>query len=150
MRIAENWFHLHHSTLPALPAHVMAAAWACVKATPHDLPPLAAGPDPRAVHPVGGAGFPSQRPTCPNLARREPPLSDCRVSLSLFLSLPPACDFHLQALRFLEAQLLVADAATTLTVSGNGDVLEPPDGVMGECGLGVAQGRARCGLGACG
>jgi ATP-dependent protease HslVU (ClpYQ) peptidase subunit len=37
-----------------------------------------------------------------------------------------------KALRFLEAQLLVADAQTTLTVSGNGDVLEPQDGVMGE------------------
>lgn len=32
-----------------------------------------------------------------------------------------------------QAELLVADADTTLTVSGNGDVLEPHDGVMGEC-----------------
>ena len=29
-----------------------------------------------------------------------------------------------------QAELLVADATTTLTVSGNGDVLEPHDGVM--------------------
>ncbi|GFH31074.1 ATP-dependent protease peptidase subunit [Haematococcus lacustris] len=36
-----------------------------------------------------------------------------------------------KAMRFLEAQLLVADASITLTVSGNGDVLEPQDGVMG-------------------
>jgi len=36
-----------------------------------------------------------------------------------------------KALRFLQAELLVVDAATTLTVSGNGDVLEPHDGVMG-------------------
>lgn len=35
-----------------------------------------------------------------------------------------------KALRFLQAELLVADASTTLTVSGNGDVLEPHDGVM--------------------
>ncbi|MEW5313985.1 MAG: hypothetical protein WDW38_005515 [Sanguina aurantia] len=35
-----------------------------------------------------------------------------------------------KALRFLQAELLVADATTTLTVSGNGDVLEPHDGVM--------------------
>jgi len=36
-----------------------------------------------------------------------------------------------KALRQLQAELLVADATTTLTVSGNGDVLEPHDGVMG-------------------
>ncbi|KAG2448076.1 hypothetical protein HYH02_007101 [Chlamydomonas schloesseri] len=35
-----------------------------------------------------------------------------------------------KALRFLQAELLVADASTTLTISGNGDVLEPHDGVM--------------------
>ncbi|GAX74406.1 hypothetical protein CEUSTIGMA_g1854.t1 [Chlamydomonas eustigma] len=35
-----------------------------------------------------------------------------------------------KALRFLQAELLVADSTTTLTVSGNGDVLEPHDGVM--------------------
>eukprot|EP00195_Chlamydomonas_chlamydogama_P008926 CAMPEP_0202901474 /NCGR_PEP_ID=MMETSP1392-20130828/14273_1 /ASSEMBLY_ACC=CAM_ASM_000868 /TAXON_ID=225041 /ORGANISM="Chlamydomonas chlamydogama, Strain SAG 11-48b" /LENGTH=256 /DNA_ID=CAMNT_0049588035 /DNA_START=50 /DNA_END=820 /DNA_ORIENTATION=- len=35
-----------------------------------------------------------------------------------------------KALRFLQAELLVADESTTLTVSGNGDVLEPHDGVM--------------------
>lgn len=32
----------------------------------------------------------------------------------------------------MQAELLVADANTTLTVSGNGDVLEPQDGLMGE------------------
>lgn len=35
-----------------------------------------------------------------------------------------------KALRFLQAELLVADQSTTLTISGNGDVLEPHDGVM--------------------
>jgi ATP-dependent HslUV protease subunit HslV len=30
----------------------------------------------------------------------------------------------------MQAELLVADATTTLTVAGNGDVLEPHDGVM--------------------
>ena len=35
-----------------------------------------------------------------------------------------------KALRFLQAELLVADDKTTLTVSGNGDVLEPQGGVM--------------------
>jgi ATP-dependent HslUV protease subunit HslV len=35
-----------------------------------------------------------------------------------------------KALRFLQAELLVADDKTTLTISGNGDVLEPQDGVM--------------------
>ncbi|GIL55278.1 hypothetical protein Vafri_10847 [Volvox africanus] len=35
-----------------------------------------------------------------------------------------------KALRFLQAELLVADSSTTLTISGNGDVLEPHDGVM--------------------
>lgn len=35
-----------------------------------------------------------------------------------------------KALRFLQAELLVADGTTTLTVSGNGDVLEPHDGIM--------------------
>jgi len=35
-------------------------------------------------------------------------------------------------LRNLEALLLVADARTTLWLSGNGDVIEAPDGVMGE------------------
>ncbi len=36
---------------------------------------------------------------------------------------PPACPH--------QAELLVADGTTTLTVSGNGDVLEPHDGIMG-------------------
>ncbi len=34
-------------------------------------------------------------------------------------------------LRRLEAMLLVADASSLLVISGNGDVLEPEDGVMG-------------------
>ena len=34
-------------------------------------------------------------------------------------------------LRRLEAMLLVADATTSLIVTGNGDVLEPEDGIMG-------------------
>jgi ATP-dependent protease HslVU peptidase subunit len=36
-----------------------------------------------------------------------------------------------RVLRNLEALLLVADARTTLWLSGNGDVIEAPDGVMG-------------------
>ncbi|GBF98131.1 ATP-dependent protease subunit [Raphidocelis subcapitata] len=36
-----------------------------------------------------------------------------------------------RVLRHLEALLLVADARTTLWLSGNGDVIEAPDGVMG-------------------
>eukprot|EP00798_Chlamydomonas_sp_ICE-L_P010835 gene10835-16922_t len=50
-----------------------------------------------------------------------------------------------KALRFLQAELLVADETTTLTVSGNGDVLEPLGGVMaiGSGGLfAVAAARA--------
>lgn len=35
-----------------------------------------------------------------------------------------------KVLRNLQAQLLVADATTTMLVQGNGDVLEPHDGVM--------------------
>lgn len=35
-----------------------------------------------------------------------------------------------RALRRLEALLLVADADTTLMISGNGDVMEPEEGVM--------------------
>jgi len=45
-----------------------------------------------------------------------------------------------KALRFLQAELLVADANTTLTVAGNGDVLEPQDGVMAIGALGVGCG----------
>ena len=36
-----------------------------------------------------------------------------------------------RALRRLEAMLAVADAEVTLVVSGNGDVIEPTDGVVG-------------------
>ncbi|EFJ46872.1 hypothetical protein VOLCADRAFT_92617 [Volvox carteri f. nagariensis] len=43
-----------------------------------------------------------------------------------------------KALRFLQAELLVADASTTLTISGNGDVLEPHDGVMGKKAMKIA------------
>lgn len=47
-------------------------------------------------------------------------------------------------LRLLEAQLIVADATTTLMVVGNGDVLEPHDGVMGiGSGGGYAEAAAR-------
>lgn len=35
-----------------------------------------------------------------------------------------------KALRFLQAELLVADKSTVLNISGNGDVVEPHDGVM--------------------
>jgi ATP-dependent HslUV protease subunit HslV len=35
-----------------------------------------------------------------------------------------------RALRRLEAMLLVADATTSLTISGNGDVIEPEDDIM--------------------
>jgi hypothetical protein len=42
----------------------------------------------------------------------------------------PRCIAHLASCP-VQAELLVADAGTTLTVSGNGDVLEPSDGVMG-------------------
>jgi len=36
-----------------------------------------------------------------------------------------------KALRRLEALLTVVDAATTLLISGTGDVIEPADGVLG-------------------
>lgn len=36
-----------------------------------------------------------------------------------------------RALRRLEAQLAVVDAKTTLLVSGNGDVIQPSDGILG-------------------
>lgn len=35
-----------------------------------------------------------------------------------------------KALRFLQAEILVADKTTVLNITGNGDVLEPHDGVM--------------------
>ncbi|KAG1677142.1 hypothetical protein FOA52_000948 [Chlamydomonas sp. UWO 241] len=56
---------------------------------------------------------------------------------------------HDKALRHLQAELLVADATTTLTVAGNGDVLEPHDGVMaiGSGGqFAAAAARALCGI----
>ena len=34
----------------------------------------------------------------------------------------------------LQAVLVVADADTSLTITGNGDVLEPYDGIIGEGG----------------
>jgi ATP-dependent HslUV protease subunit HslV len=47
-------------------------------------------------------------------------------------------------LRRLEAMLAVADAETSLVVSGNGDVLEPEDGLMAiGSGGGYAQAAAR-------
>ena len=36
-----------------------------------------------------------------------------------------------RALRKLEAMLIVADAKTTLLLSGNGDVIQPTDGILG-------------------
>ncbi len=45
-----------------------------------------------------------------------------------------------KALRFLQAELLVADSTTTLTVAGNGDVLEPHDGCMAIGGRGAGKG----------
>lgn len=39
------------------------------------------------------------------------------------------------ALLFLmQAIMVVIDKDVSLTVTGNGDVLEPPDGIIGECG----------------
>lgn len=49
-----------------------------------------------------------------------------------------------KTLKQLQAQLLVADTSTTLMVVGNGDVLEPHDGVMAiGSGGGLAQAAAR-------
>ena len=48
-----------------------------------------------------------------------------------------------------QAELLVADASTTLTISGNGDVLEPHDGVMGGCRGAAAGAGAGAGLAVC-
>jgi len=46
-----------------------------------------------------------------------------------------------RALRRLEAMLIVADATTTLLISGNGDVIEPETGVLA-IGSGGAYARA--------
>ena len=46
-----------------------------------------------------------------------------------------------RALRRLEAMLIVADKSTTLLISGNGDVIEPADGVLA-IGSGGAYARA--------
>lgn len=50
-----------------------------------------------------------------------------------------------KALRYLQAELLVADAATTLCVSGNGDVLEAHDSAMGEADEGGRRTQRRTG-----
>ena len=42
-------------------------------------------------------------------------------------------------LRRLEAVLLVADKSVSFELTGNGDVLEPKDGIMGACARGVAK-----------
>lgn len=54
---------------------------------------------------------------CVAAARALPPPSNMLATLPAGAPMP-------------QAELLVADATTTLTVSGNGDVLEPHDGVM--------------------
>lgn len=49
-----------------------------------------------------------------------------------------------KVLRHLQAQMIVADAEATLTLTGNGDVIEPHDGVMAiGSGSGYAEAAAR-------
>ena len=73
--------------------------------------------------PVGPAGSPSKRSDQPSLGR---PL-DGPAELERDIRRKD------RALRHLEALLIVADAKATFVLSGNGDVIEPDDGL---CAIG--------------